>query len=44
MKTMSQIQRMQKDRDSKALKQQLDNLKEREEILAARLEPLQEVG
>jgi len=42
LKTMSPIHRMQKDRDSKTLKQQYNNLKEREERLASKIEPLQD--
>ena len=41
LKTMLPIQRMQKGHDSKSLKQQYNSLKEREESLATRLEPLQ---
>lgn len=44
MKTMSLIQRMQKDWDTKALKQLFSSLKERESSLAVRLDPLQEAA
>jgi len=42
LKTMSMIQKMQKGRDTKRLKQQIICLKETEERLAAKLYPLQE--
>jgi len=44
MKMMSMMEKMQKDRDSKELKQQYNNLKEKEERMATRLEPLQEAA
>jgi len=39
---MLSIQKMQKDRDTKRLKHQLSGLKETEERLTDKLEPLQE--
>ena len=44
MKVLSPIQRIQKDRDNKALKQQFNSLKEKEESLAPQLEPLKEAA
>lgn len=42
MKTLSPIENMQKDRDSRKLKEQLSGLKEVEMKLTEKLEPLQD--
>lgn len=44
IKTMSLIQKMQKDHDKKKLKQQMSNMKEAKERLTTKLDPIQEVA
>lgn len=44
LKALIPIEKMQRDQDSKVLKKQYNSLKEKEESLAVRLDPLQEAA